>query len=81
MLTFFIPIYTIFARRCTKMYPMAFMNFDPLSRPLSSATIPHAFLSSCSPPVPNPILVSTSLQLFALLVIKPILALAVLNSQ
>ena len=81
MLTLFITICTISARHCTKMYPMALMNFDPLSRPLPSATIPHVLLSSCGPLVPNPILVSTSMQLFALLVIKPILALAALNSQ
>ena len=69
MLTFFITVCTVFALHCTKMYPMALMNLGPLSRPLLSATIPHVLLSSCGPPVPNPILVLTSLQLFAVVCI------------
>ena len=67
---------TAFARHCTKMYPMAFMNL----RQNQNRFCLQRF-HTCGPPVPNPILVLTSSQLFALLVTKPILALGALNSQ
>ena len=56
------------------MYPMALMCLSPLSRGFMSASIPHVFLLSCGPPVPKPILESTSRQLLLLLATMPILA-------
>ena len=58
----------------TKMYPMTFMCLFPLSA-LYLASFPHVLLSSCLPPVPNPILESQVMQSFSLLPRKPILAL------
>ena len=56
------------------MYPMALMCLLPLSGECV-ASFPHVLESSCSPPVPNPILESQEPQLFSWLLMMPILAL------
>ena len=75
-------MYIVFlSRYCTKMYPIALMLLCPLSSVCPEAWIPHVLVSSCGPPVPNPILESTSRQLFWLLAKIPILALEALLFQ
>ena len=59
---------------------MAMMCFLPLSA-APTASLPHVFLSSCFPPVPNPILESGDLQSFCSLPRIPIRALEWLSQS
>ena len=59
----------------TKMYPIALICWSPLSKLLNIASFPHVLESSCSPPVPKPILELQDQQSFSSLPTIPILAL------
>ena len=62
-----------FAYQWTKINPMAWMLFSPLSDS-GVASLPHVLESSGYPPVPNPILESQELHMLALFPRMPILA-------